>query len=328
MNAIRFTDSTQQNLIASPSPPAMDDRLPQDARDWSAVKVGIVLFNGVQIIDFAAPYEVFGAAGFSVATISADGGSVTTAMGLKVAPDHAFADAPAFDVVVVPGGEVQEAMHDPALQTYLRAQPAQRTLMSICTGAHILASAGLLDNRRATTFHGEFDDFERTFPRVELVRDQRWVDSGRIVTAAGLASGIDASLFVVARYRGGLYAQSVALHLEYPWDPNGGFVRGRMIDRQAPRLDCVPWPEGTSLQSLYSVGDTSHWKARFLVVSPTASEELLKLIAAYIDSKTDWTREGEVCLWHRDINGQRKRLMFAAWPRDEEGTFFLSYEIE
>src|SRR5690606_36257105 len=109
---------------------------------------------------------------------------------------------------------------------YLRQPDGDRWMMSVCTGSYILASAGLLDGRKATTFHGAFDGFERTFPEVELVRDRRWVDSGRIVTSAGLSSGIDTALYLVSRFHGDVRARSVALHLEYPWDPEGGFVRG------------------------------------------------------------------------------------------------------
>lgn len=292
------------------------------------IKVGIVLFDGVQIIDFAAPYEVFGTAGFGVATVSADGGPVTTAMGLKVTPDHSFADAPEFDLLVVPGGDVQEAMRDEKMLAYLRGHDDGQKMMSVCTGSHILASAGLLDGKKATTFHGGFDGFERLFTDVELVRDQRWVDSGRIVTSAGLSSGIDASLFLVSKFHGDLRARSVAMHLEYPWDPEGGFVRGRMIDRQAPRLANVAWPEGINFQSLYSVGDTQAWKARFLVSTSASAEEVMALIAADVDSEGIWTRAGEAPVWYRDIAGQRKQIEFGIDPMDEEGKFFLWYEIK
>lgn len=308
-------------LLAQAASPA------REMHGQPTVKVGIVLFDGVQIIDFAAPYEVFGTAGFGVVTVSADGGPVTTAMGLKVTPDHSFADAPAFDLLVVPGGNVQEAMSDEQLLAYVRRHDDKQRVMSVCTGAHILASAGLLDGRKATTFHGAFDNFERTFPDVELVRDQRWVDSGRIVTSAGLSSGIDASLYLVAQYHGDLRARSVALHLEYPWDPKGGFVRGRMVDRQAPRLAGVVWPEGTSFQSLYSVGDTAKWESRFMVSSTASPAELLTLIAAGIDKEGLWTREGQANVWHRDIAGQRKRIRFGTEPLDEAGKFILWYEL-
>lgn len=292
------------------------------------ITVGIVLFDGVQIIDFAAPYEVFGTAGFGVVTLSADGKPVTTAMGLTVTPDHSFADAPTFDLLVVPGGNTQDATGDEAMLGFLRKQDEKLPMMSVCTGAHIIAAAGLLDGRQATTFHGAFDYFEGLFPKVELVRDQRWVDSGRVVTSAGLSSGIDASLYLVSKLHGDQRARSVAMHLEYPWDPAGGFVRGKMLDRQAPRLAGVAWPEGTSFQSLYSIGDTGQWEARFLVGTSVSPEELLALVAADITREGQWTREGQTHAWHRDIEGKRRRLVFETEPMGEPGKFFLSYKMQ
>lgn len=328
MNVTRLRAAALACFVAA-LPPIVQAASPaREMHGQPVVQVGIVLFDGVQIIDFAAPYEVFGTAGFGVATVSADGGPVTTAMGLKVTPDHSFADAPAFDLLVVPGGEVQEAMRDETLLVYLRRHDGGRRMMSVCTGAHIVASAGLLDGRKATTFHGALDGFERAFPNVELVRDQRWVDSGPVVTSAGLSSGIDTSLYMVAQLHDERRARSVALHLEYDWDPQGGFVRGRMADRQAPRLAGVVWPEGTSFESLYSVGDATRWEARFLVGSTASPGEVLELIAADIDGEGDWVREGATHVWHRDIAGQRKRLAFGTEPIDEAGRFFLWYELQ
>ena len=309
-------------LVAPAASPA------REMHGQPTVNVAIVLFDGVQIIDFAAPYEVFGTAGFGVVTISADGKPVTTAMGLKVTPDHSFADAPAFDLLVVPGGDVQDAMRDQALLGFLRQQDDDRRVMSVCTGAHILASAGLLDDRKATTFHGAFGNFEAQFPKVDLLRDQRWVDSGRVVTSAGLSSGIDAALYLVSEFHGDKRARSVALHLEYPWDPTGGFVRGKMLDMKAPRLAGVAWPEGTSFQTLYSVGDTDQWEGRYLVGTTATPDELLELIAADIASEGEWTRDGKTHAWHREIAGQRRQIVFDTAPMGEEGKFFLTYEMK
>jgi len=266
------------------------------------VQVGILLFDGVQIIDFAGPYEVFGAAGFGVVTVSANGQAVTTAMGLKVTPDHAYADTPEVDLLLVPGGEVDGAMGDAALLDFVRARSASaRHTLSVCTGAHILASAGLLDGKQATTFHGAFAEFERLFPEVDLVRDRRWVDTGRIVTSAGLSSGLDAALHLVSRLHGEARARSVALRLEYDWQPEGGFVRGRMADRLFPRLHAVSWPDGTRFQALDALGDTQHWRARYLVDSSAEPEQLLALVADGVDDEGPWQRESGATVWQRSL---------------------------
>ena len=194
--------------------------------------VAIVMFDGVQIIDFSAPYEVFGQAGFDVHTVSIDGEPVEAVMGLSVNVDYAFDEAPPADIIVVPGGNVMAASRDDSILDWVRGRSAgARQVLSICTGSDIVAAAGLLEGRAATTFHGHFDHMAERFPAVEVLRDRRWVDSGKVVTSAGLASGIDAALHVVSEIRGETVARSVALHLEYDWNPEKGFVRGVLADR-------------------------------------------------------------------------------------------------
>lgn len=251
-----------------------------------AIKVAILMFDGVQIIDFAAPYEVFGQAKFAVHTVSRDGKSVKTAMGLRVSVDHSFDDAPDADVVVVPGGDVDAAANDADTQAWIRSRAqSARQVMSVCTGSDILARSGLLDGKSATTFHQHFDHFAKMFPKVNLVRDQRWVDAGNIVTSAGLASGIDTALHVVGRLRGEAAARSVALHLEYDWSPDGGFVRGLMAD-QFIRLPspAIEFPEDTQLTRVASVGDRKYWEIEYRVRSALAPDDLVALIEKFAEA--------------------------------------------
>ncbi|WP_190285647.1 DJ-1/PfpI family protein [Montanilutibacter psychrotolerans] len=277
----------------------------------SEVRVGVVLFDGVQIIDFAGPYEVFGNAGFGVVTLSHDGKPVTTAMGLTVTPDASFADAPPFDVLLVPGGDVGDAQKDPQVLSFIREHAAgSRHVLSVCTGAFILAGAGLLDGQQATTFTPRIDELARQFPAVNVIRDVRWADNGRIVTAAGLSSGLDAALHVVARLKGTEKAQSVALHLEYDWKPEGGFVRSRMADRHVPRsLDkAVEWPKDLAMSQEFSLGDEQQWRMRFHVTAGTTADDLLQRIAKGIASLPEWTREPGTNRWTADKEGRRVRL--------------------
>lgn len=239
--------------------------------------VAILMFDGVQIIDFAAPYEVFGQAHFNVYTISPDGEPVTTAMGLNVNVDRSFENMLEADIILVPGGNVESMRKNPRVLDWLREKSETADqLLSVCNGAFIVAGAGLLDGRKATTFHRLFDEFEQNYPGVTLVRDQRWVDNGRVVTSAGLASGIDASLHVVAERLGTRKARSIALHLEYDWSPDQGFVRGLMADRhlRMPEED-FDFPEGTDIDTVLQVGDREHWEIEYEVDSPWGPEELL-----------------------------------------------------
>jgi putative intracellular protease/amidase len=298
------------------------------------IRVGIVLFDGVQIIDFAAPYEVFGQARFRVFTVSMDGKPVTAEMGLKVTPDHAMADAPAMDVLVVPGGSVHAAMRDASLLAALRARsPSARHVLSICTGAHLLAEAGLLDGLRATTFHDALDGLARDYPKIDVVRDQRYVDNGRIITSAGLASGIDASLHVVARLRGETVAKSVALHLEYDWQPTGGFVRGLLADRHKPQGADPQLPEGTRVRKVSGVGDRDRWETQYEVTTSLTTDALQARIAAAMAKMDDWKpaggQPGAPDAWRRqtaDDGAWRVRYRIAG--ADDGVTFMVVETVE
>lgn len=191
------------------------------------IRVGVVMFDGVEPIDYAGPYETFAQAGFSVATVSADGKPVT-GMGLKVAPDYSFANAPQFDVLVVPGGDVDRAARDKALLDFIRQQSVKaRQVLSVCTGAFVLASTGLLDGLKATTFFEAAPDLAAAYPKVHVLSNAKWADNGKIVTSAGLATGIDAALHVLAKLKGPDVARSIAMTMEYDWQPDAkvGFAR-------------------------------------------------------------------------------------------------------
>jgi len=201
-------------------------------------KVGILIFNGVEIIDYTGPWEVFGAAGFDVYTVAESKDPVTTAMGMTVVPKYTFADAPQPDILLVPGGDVHEPTTSAAALKWVadRSGRADHTL-SVCNGAFILAGAGLLDGLSATTTYHLLDKLTTDFPKLKVVRDQRFVDNGRIITAGGLSSGIDGALHVVSKVRGNGVAQEVALGLEYDWRPRAGFARGALAESLIPDLN-------------------------------------------------------------------------------------------
>lgn len=300
---------------------------------WSTpeVRVGIVLFDGVQIIDFAGPYEVFGGAGFGVATLSQDGKPVTTEMGLQVTPDASFAEASRFDVLLVPGGDVAAEEKNPAMLAFLREQAAHSAhVLSVCTGSFILAGAGLLDGQEATTFTPRIAELGRRFPLVKAVRDVRWTDNGHIVTSAGLSSGMDAALHVVARIQGVERAQSLALHLEYDWKPDGGFVRSRMADRYIPRAweKTVTWPEGLAMYRMISLGDTEHWRLRYKVTSTTPAADLLQLIATAIDTESAWTRQPGKTQWTSHQEGRSVVLTLDGSPASSDEDYQIGFTVD
>lgn len=301
-------------VLALACAPALAAHAPHSMPD---VRVGIVLFDGVQIIDFAGPYEVFGQAGFGVTTLSHDGKPVTTAMGLRVTPDAAFQAAPAFDVLLVPGGDVQEAERDPAVLAFVRKQAgSSRHVMSVCTGSFILAASGVLDGLKATTFTPRIEQMAARYPKVEVVRDVRWVDNGRIVTSAGLSSGLDAALHLVATLHGVDKARTAALRLEYDWKPEGGFVRSLMADRYLPRTleSVVEWPKDMVVRTDVSLGDERQWRTVHRIATAMPAEELDARIARGMAGLEDWKRESGMRRWTRVQDGRRIALSIETTP--------------
>ena len=186
--------------------------------------VAILLFDDVEVLDFAGPFEVFavtdevsGFNTFHVITVAASPGPIRARNGLRVLPDHDFSNCPPPDLLVVPGGFGTRALvRQVAVVDWVRAQAARAELtMSVCTGAIVLGRAGVLDGLRATTHHECFDLLRESAPRAIVAETERFVDNGRILTAAGISAGIDCSLHVVERLLGTGAADTTARYMEY-----------------------------------------------------------------------------------------------------------------
>ncbi|MGW5662465.1 GlxA family transcriptional regulator [Streptomyces sp. NPDC003758] len=179
----------------------------------------VVLFDGVQSLDVTGPVEVFAGAelrrpgSYRLVTASLDGGPVRTSSGLTLAADHALCDAPAPHTLIVPGG--QGSRHpDERLLDWLREHgPRADRLVSVCTGAVLLARAGLLDGRRATTHWAYCDTLARHHPEIEVDPDPIYVRDGHVATSAGVTSGIDLALALVEEDLGRDTALTIARHL-------------------------------------------------------------------------------------------------------------------
>lgn len=184
----------------------------------SPLLVTVLVFPGVRLLDVTGPIEVFTAANefggrYRLRLVSADGGEVTTAAGTRLGVDMAVDEARGTsDVLVVPGGpEWDRLIKDDALLDHVRRLHADsRRTASVCTGAFLLAAAGLLDGHRATTHWRNADDLALRFPEVQVEPDAIFVEDGRVVTSAGVSAGIDLSLALVEEHFGGEVARSVA----------------------------------------------------------------------------------------------------------------------
>lgn len=171
-----------------------------------AVKtVAVLMFEGVELLDFAGPAEVFSVAqrgkAFRVVTVADSRKPLRAMGGITITPDYSFADAPRADIVVVPGGNTKTV--GAAGRTWLKKVAGESEItMSVCYGAFLLADAGLLDGVSATTHHWGIDDLKKAAPKCKVVTEQRFVDAGKIVTTAGVTAGIDGALHVVERVLG------------------------------------------------------------------------------------------------------------------------------
>jgi transcriptional regulator GlxA family with amidase domain len=187
------------------------------------LQVAIFMFDGVEVLDFAAPFEVFTYAGqrvrpgsLEVRTVAARS-PITARNGLIVCPPL-LDEIPVPDVLILPGGlGVEEVLrNDAEAMAWISSTAAHaQWTMSICTGAFFLAHCGLLKGRRATTHFADLEGLKALEPTVELQADQRFVHEGRLITSAGISAGLDASLYLVAQILGREAAQETARWLEY-----------------------------------------------------------------------------------------------------------------
>jgi transcriptional regulator GlxA family with amidase domain len=190
--------------------------------------VAILLFDEVEVLDFAGPFEVFSVAGrrdgltpFNVYTVAESDRPVLARNGLSVNPRYTIANCPAPDIVVVPGGfGTRREINNPIVLDWIRrvSGPAEITF-SVCTGALLLGKVGLLDGLRATTHFGALDELAKAAPGATVARGEKVVDNGRIVTSAGISAGIEAALHLVGRLLGVAHAVETARYMEYDWEP-------------------------------------------------------------------------------------------------------------
>lgn len=193
--------------------------------------VAIFIHNGVEILDFAGPSEVFASTeGFNVYTVSLTKEAITSQGFVTVTPNYSLEDCPQPDIVVLPGGNTGPFLQNEPLISWIKeCSKTAEVMLSVCTGAGLLAKAGLLDGKQATTFHNYIDGLQQATPKAKILRNTRFVDNGQIITTAGVSAGIDGALHVVAKLKGLAVAQRTAQYMEYDkWKPNEGLVVERL----------------------------------------------------------------------------------------------------
>lgn len=201
------------------------------------INVGILIFDEVEVLDFCGPFEVFSVAGrlkaegkdggqgqaaFAVFTVAETERIIKARGNLLVQPHFTIKNHPPIDVLVVPGGwGTRREVNNSVLIEWLASISKETQInSSVCTGAFLLAKAGLLDGHQATTHWLSLDRFGNDFPNVQVQREVRWVDAGSIVSSAGISAGIDMSLHLVERLLGRELALQTAKQMEYYWNEN------------------------------------------------------------------------------------------------------------
>ncbi|MEO0647639.1 MAG: DJ-1/PfpI family protein [Cyanobacteria bacterium J06650_10] len=193
------------------------------------MNIGIYIYDEAEVLDFSGPFEVFSTASrvsetpnpFSVFLISETGKTVTARGDYEVNPTYSISDHPLIDVLIVVGGVHTGEMKKPLVLKWIAEASKQAKLVaSVCTGAFLLAEAGVLSNHKVTTHWEDIPDLRKGYPKLEVLENQRWVDEGNIITSGGISAGIDMSLHLVSKTQGLELAEKTAKQMEFAWTKN------------------------------------------------------------------------------------------------------------
>jgi transcriptional regulator GlxA family with amidase domain len=216
--------------VALPADPEGFDMIDAASRAQENVKVrnvAVFVHEGVELLDFAGPGEVFAAAhtkggahAFNVYTVAASAEPIISQGFLSVRPQYTFENAPRPDIVVLPGGRTNIPLQNPKVVEWVKKTSRDaEVMMSVCTGAFLLARAGLLDGKEATTHWGSIERLKQEATKTTVLENRRFIDNGKVLTTAGVSAGIDGALHVVARLLGHEEARRTARYMEYLWAP-------------------------------------------------------------------------------------------------------------
>ncbi len=279
--------------------------------------VAIVLYEGVEVLDFAGPAEVFAVAArngasrdrpaFRVYTMAATKAPITSQGVVKVVPEFSIDDAPKPDVIVFPGGSSGKLTEDPRFMTWAKKAIGESELaMSVCSGAFVLANLGQLDGRQVTTWFGAIERLRRAAPKATVIDGRRFIDEGRVVTTAGVSAGIDGALHVVARLLGRHVADETARYMEYHWTPEPYLATGYSLLN--PSLD----ERGRATQRAEMMEDEKSWTE--------AARAYRALLAQDANDGYVWNRLGVALAKGGDVDGAiaaaRRAVAFSETKKD------------
>jgi putative intracellular protease/amidase len=263
----------------------------QTAANIQKLNVAILIFDGVQIIDYTGPYEVLGSwSKHNVYTVAEKSDSITMNMGMRVIPNYTFDNQLRPDVVIIPGGGgVSQQLKNQTAIDWIRENAKQaRYVMSVCNGAFLLGKAGLLDRLEATTAACLINNLKSVAPKTKVVFDRLFVDNGKIITTAGLSSGIDGALHPVEKLDGRGWAQIIATGIEYNWQPDSDYARANLADMKLPsRIYDLFFP---GAEPINIAGGADSWEEKWGVNSVSPPAEFLRQVSEKWATDTRWKR--------------------------------------
>jgi len=310
-------------------------------KDEGRLNVGILIFDGVQIIDYTGPYEVLGSRGRrNVFTVAEKPDMITTNMGMKVVPNYSFENAPKIDILILPGGgNIQKGpqgrgvgaqLGNEAVMRWVKQTSADaRYVMSICNGAFFLAANGLLENMPATTTAGFIASLKEFSPTTTPVYDKRFVDNGKFITTAGLSSGIDGAIHLVEKLDGAGWAKQTALNIEYNWQPDSGFTRASIADMKLP--NSLGKVFDASATPVDMQGDRSRWREQWIIAgdSPaTVIADLEKYWAKEDGWKMTESTQSKTSWRLTEKSGKMWNASATVEPSTEKGRVVITFAIE
>ena len=188
------------------------------------MNIGIYIYDQAEVLDFSGPFEVFSVANrlakldWNIWLVGANENLVEARGAFRVMPHYSIQNVPALDLLIVVGGvHLEEVRKREVIDWIQKTAEKTQITASVCTGAFLLAEAGLLDGLEVTTHWEDITDLQRNYPNLQVRKGIRWIDQGKLFTAAGISAGIDMSLELVARLAGAELAERTARQMEYAW---------------------------------------------------------------------------------------------------------------
>lgn len=253
--------------------------------------VGIFLFDMADIMDVTGPMSVFEHAGFRIMTFGLDSEAKMIGMNLEMKPDYSINNLPNTDVLLFPGGGMSE--RDPGnekIQSFIKSRIDSTDLFfSVCSGAFFLAEAGLLNNKKATTFASLIPQLEKNYPEVHVLNDVKYTVNDKVITSAGLSSGIDASFQVVSKYYGNGRAMEIANHMEYPWQDADEYARSQLADNFIMNLNQLMRLFAISFE--HSDGDYNQWRYEYVLTSQLRPEDIFNSLKKELEKNESWSTQ-------------------------------------